>query len=153
VYSVASGCIGGMLLLGLAVWAARKRRRRNARAAAMAAMRARLLKRFPQLAGIEGVFTDEDGIGEWLIPFGDIEVMIWVMVWARADAVALFYCVCAKHFPNVCQMCAAWCFACKKGWGRDWRWRVGDGAQGALCRRTCGHQAAPYHANARLGGP
>jgi hypothetical protein len=45
------------------------------------AMRRQLLKRFPQLEGVEGVFTTSSaaggqhgGIGEWLIPLSDIDV-------------------------------------------------------------------------------
>ena len=49
-------------------------------------MRTRLLKRFPQLEGLEGVFTESDGIAEWLIPFGDLELgevsklLTWLML-------------------------------------------------------------------------
>lgn len=50
-------------------------------------MRRRLLERFPNLKGLENLFTDSDGIGEWLIPFTDITV--GEIVGAGASAMVL----------------------------------------------------------------
>lgn len=73
---VASLAGTSLLVIGcvLGWWLRRKRKRRLKRQQQLANMRFRLLKRFPNLAGLEGLFMDADGIGEWLIPFSDIDV-------------------------------------------------------------------------------
>jgi len=75
--SVSGAAVLLLLMCGIGMRARWKRAERHGE---LDAMRQQLLERFPQLKGVEGIFTYRNGagqtggIGEWLIPLSDIDV-------------------------------------------------------------------------------